>query len=272
MSEVNSTNPPVEKYNRWNVIGPGQTPLYRSCRCDCGTLREVNIKNMRSGLSKSCGCHKREQRSKHGLSRSRTYNIYRGMFERTRNNLRYVQAGIKVCERWRGPKGFINFLADMKECPSDKHSLDRHPNRDGNYEPSNCRWATDVEQQRNQTRRKLYKWDGREQCASAWAEERNISLSVLSSRLGRGWTIHDALTVPIGVRRGPKSKILTPEEVAEIRRRYNKGSFTDGAPALGKEFGVSFQTIVRVVQGLIQRYNPPELELPDGEEPEPSGP
>jgi hypothetical protein len=57
----------------------------------------------------------------------------------------YVANGITVCERW---SSFENFLADMGE-PPDGMTLDRYPDKDGNYEPTNCRWATDEEQANN---------------------------------------------------------------------------------------------------------------------------
>lgn len=60
----------------------------------------------------------------------------------------YGGRGIQVCDRWQGLEGFMNFVEDMGDKPSSKHSVDRIDN-DGNYEPSNCRWATREEQQMN---------------------------------------------------------------------------------------------------------------------------
>ncbi len=67
----------------------------------------------------------------------------------------YGGRGIAVCDRWR--HSFENFLADMGERPSPKHSIDRYPDNDGNYEPTNCRWATRKEQSAN--RRKMARID-----------------------------------------------------------------------------------------------------------------
>ena len=98
----------------------------------------------------------RHGHTRHDGWRSRTYEAWSSMLSRCNNPkhkayARYGGRGIEVCARWRI---FENFLADMGECP-DGLTLDRFPNRDGNYEPGNCRWATYTEQARNRDVTKL---------------------------------------------------------------------------------------------------------------------
>lgn len=106
----------------------------------------------------------------------------------------YGGRGIKVCDRWR--ESFENFLADMGHRPSPKHSIDSIDN-DGNYEPGNCRWATQKEQTRNFCRNRLITARGKTQCQAAWAEELGVSSVLINQRLDKlGWTEEEAVTVP----------------------------------------------------------------------------
>jgi len=104
----------------------------------------------------------------------------------------YGGRGISICERWAD--SFDNFLADMGPKPSRKHSLDRFPEVNGNYEPGNCRWATNTEQQRNKRDNTILEYGGVRACVAEWAEIRGIRQDTLLKRIGKyGWTIPQAL-------------------------------------------------------------------------------
>jgi hypothetical protein len=130
------------------------------CRCICGTECHTVRANLVLGLTQSCGCLNAElasaRRKTHGQSKGvREYRIWMGMKARCLQPSaarwkRYGGRGITVCERWL--HSFERFIADMGPCPSPKHSIDRI-NNDGNYEPSNCRWATASEQMLNRSPR-----------------------------------------------------------------------------------------------------------------------
>lgn len=134
---------------------------YWLCRCECGKELATRGTSLVLGIARSCGCLKIDmlasQAKTHGHSGqgpSPTYITWRGMKTRCNNpkHRRYSDyggRGIKVCERWMD---FNNFLADMGERPEGL-TLDRiDPN--GNYEPGNCRWATDSVQQTNKRKKK----------------------------------------------------------------------------------------------------------------------
>lgn len=143
-------------------------PMWR-CKCDCGVEIIASGGDLYGGRTTSCGCLQIErtsaanaERAKHGHARNNglggrattpEYRSWKAMLERCRNKNApnyhlYGGRGITVCDRWQGVDGFTNFLSDMGNRPDDT-TLDRYPDKDGNYEPSNCRWATPAEQSNN---------------------------------------------------------------------------------------------------------------------------
>lgn len=189
------------KFFRLAVISKAGTikgKLAWNCVCECGTNLVVLGESLRSGNSKSCGCLQKEAIRKtaktHGLSRTLTHRIWCGVLTRCTNSnhhsyANYGARGINVCERWLK---FENFLSDMGECPQGM-SLDRI-NNNGNYEPSNCRWADSITQTRNQRDNKLITAFGKTLCLSAWSEQSGIKRETISRRLELGWDTEKAVS------------------------------------------------------------------------------
>jgi len=140
---------------------------------------------------------KRHGHGNHGKP-TPTYYSWVGMKARcyspnTINYYLYGGRGITVCERWMD---FTNFLEGMSERP-DGMSLDRIDNN-GNYEPSNCRWATRSEQQQNTRVVRMLTCDGLTLSMSAWARRLGVTKQAIFGRLRNGWDVETALTFPFG--------------------------------------------------------------------------
>jgi hypothetical protein len=150
-----------QQFGRLTVTGMVDRTLWRGknsewyCSCGCGTEKKIiKSSDLKSGNVNSCGCLKREKNAKrfstHGHFNHPLYSTWHQMIHRCENpNMpnykNYGARGIKVCKRW---KHFPNFVADMGEKPSEKHSIDRI-NNDDDYSPENCKWSTPSEQMSN---------------------------------------------------------------------------------------------------------------------------
>lgn len=196
------------KFGRWLVTGlagsvrspSNELALKWVCKCECGQVREVSTNALRSGHSRSCGCFKDECAGNrvrtHGKTESREYAIWQAMKTRCGNPnsegyQNYGGRGISVCERW--VDSFPNFLSDMgKTKPGE--SIERI-DVNGNYEPTNCKWASRVEQARNTRRNRVLTLNGVSKCLKEWATDLGIDQASLRERLEK-WTLEAALTTP----------------------------------------------------------------------------
>ena len=191
-----------QKFGLWTLIE--RKPLsdkkkrYYVCRCDCGTVKDVEHSGLVRGASQSCGC-KEFARGKHLECRrgrsTREYVAWQNMRARCRNPnnpefCRYGGRGITVCDAWQS---FPAFLADMGRAPP-RSSIERIDNSRG-YTPDNCRWATSREQTRNTRRNVNIELNGKAQCLADWAGDLGISTNNLRWRLNR-WPAEKALTQP----------------------------------------------------------------------------
>jgi hypothetical protein len=201
-----------QKFHRWTVIGDAVSDANNLknwlCRCECGTERRVRHYLLTAGKSKSCGCFQREdlgsRKLKHGYSAGGIirpeYSAWESMIARcTKPKVRmyphYGGRGIRVCQRWM--ESFENFIADMGNRPSDKHSLDRIKNELG-YEPGNCRWAIPEVQQNNRRNTVFIAYNGqRLPLAEVVRKHSIIDLETVRCRVIRqGWSLERAMSTP----------------------------------------------------------------------------
>lgn len=158
------------------------------CRCICG--KEVVLEPATAKVNRSCGCLRYkflgDKKRRHGLTGSPTYRTWVNMLTRCTNPNSdkykwYGAKGIKVCLAW---KSFESFLADMGERPQGM-SLDR-VDPAGNYQKSNCRWATPTEQCNNRKNTKRFSFFGEMLTMSEAARKHGVVTGSLWSAMKDG--------------------------------------------------------------------------------------
>lgn len=177
---------PTEKY---------KTAFWR-CQCDCGTVFISCGSRLRKGATRSCGCLRVSRHRTHGQSETRTYQIWQAMHARCRHPKRFPHhggRGISVCPEW---STFERFAQDMGDPPTPLHSIDRYPDQNGNYEKTNCRWATMTEQANNKTNNARIEAFGEVRNLSQWAKVSAVNRSAIRARLNRGMSPEDAIASP----------------------------------------------------------------------------
>lgn len=178
------------------------------CQCDCGKICIKSYNSLRDGKSRSCGCLKSENSSsrallwnmKHGWSRTKLYKSWRDMKYRCEDAKReryqsYGGRGISVCKEWSESfEAFRNWALE-----NGYHvglTIDRI-DVNGNYEPSNCRWATKEEQSKNKQNTRWVTAFGETKTVREWEEKYGIKGKTIIARISSGWENEDAVSRPV---------------------------------------------------------------------------
>ena len=178
--------------------GKRRARTFCKCLCNCGKEATVLSSNLIAGKTRSGGCGKTKNNTLNGNPiNSRTfvkeYNAWNHMKHRcldpkTDGYERYGGRGITVCEEWEN--SFEAFLLDMGQAPSPDHQLDRI-DKDGNYEPENCKWRTAKEQANNRRSSRFITYNRETLTLDQWASKLEIPVSTLKTRWYSGVTIDD---------------------------------------------------------------------------------
>jgi len=200
-----------QRFGRLTVIRPDRPrrPNNRArwwCRCDCGTEKSILHGSLKFGTAVSCGCYQREvnraAHTKHGFYGTPEYVIWVKMIQRCEDPnhpayQHYGGKGVKPCARWR--VAFVNFRDDLIASiglrPSKQHTLDRWPDKNGNYEPGNVRWATWIEQANNRNPPKCQRLtlNGETHTVKEWSRITGLSVTTINWRLSHRWPVEKAL-------------------------------------------------------------------------------
>lgn len=175
------------------------------CKCNCGNIVNVKGTELRNGQVNSCGCLQKERarmsNTKHGKSNTKLHPVWRGMKQRcyNKNDKRYKYygaRGIAVCDEWRND--FMAFYTwSMNNGYKEGLTIDRI-DINGNYEPDNCRWTTQKQQNKNTRHNKNYTINGETYCLKDWCTILRLKYSTVANRINLyNWSIERALELEV---------------------------------------------------------------------------
>ena len=235
-------------FGEWTIVSDdfvSHPSGYRlaNVKCSCGASALVRTSDLKGGKSKGCkACANREKlkkinikgrkitwvtggggHPKHGGCGTQEYGCWQAMKNRCNNKrnktyLSYGGKGIRVCDRWEGEDGFINFLADMGKRPSPKHSIDRIDNDKGYY-PENCRWATTLEQLYNRSVTKKYMHKGEKLTSLDIMNITGLNRETIRQRISKGWSLDEILKYPFPIQGGKRKTKGDYEKRRTINQR-----------------------------------------------------
>jgi hypothetical protein len=221
-----------KKYNRITVIGEPRFDLTNSgtlkpmaiCHCDCGNIREFDLRRVKGGYAKSCGCINRERCTTHGFSKTPLYSVWLGMKSRCNWEVfahyhRYGGRGITVCDEWEKSYEVFHEWA-MSNGWKKGLQIDRK-NNDLGYFPLNCRITTSKVNNNNRSTSRFIEYGGEIKTLAQWAEMLGITGRALSVRIQK-MPLDKAMTARFNYKRPDaktrsKLSFLDAEKIREIR-------------------------------------------------------
>lgn len=194
-----------QKYNRLSAIKFLEIRKNNAIwlfECDCGETIEGKASDVRRGHTKSCGCYHIDKITKHGIRHTKLYNIHSAIKDRCYNpNCKayhnYGGRGITMCQEWLDSNSGVGKFYEWAMSNGYKEGLSiERINVNGNYEPSNCKWATYKEQNNNTRRTNFIKINGVTKKLTEWAEISGLSTNVILDRYKKGLVEEDLLKKP----------------------------------------------------------------------------
>lgn len=184
-----------KKYGRLTVIEFAGIDKNHSatwkCLCECGETKILDGRLLRYGKVKSCGCLDRERhitnpnRLRHGMCKTRIYNIWTSIKSRcnNKNDPLYGGRNISVCKEWKDFEPFYEWA--IKTGYDDTKSIDRI-DVNGDYSPENCRWADITTQANNRRNNHPITINGETRNITQWAKLYGVSYQSVWKRMKKG--------------------------------------------------------------------------------------